>query len=55
MKKHMTPYKNQFCCAILVELVDGLQTNEGNVHATNPATGLYGPVCDNNWDINDVS
>ena len=35
--------------------MDGLKPNEGNVHATNPASGLFGPVCDNNWDINDVS
>ena len=27
----------------------------GNVFAKNPVTGIYGPVCDDFWDINDVS
>ena len=27
----------------------------GNVYARNPETGGFGPVCDDDWDINDVS
>ena len=27
----------------------------GDVYARNPETQVFGPVCDENWDINDVS
>ena len=36
-------------------LVGGETELSGNVYALNPATGIYGPVCDDNWDIEDVS
>ena len=28
---------------------------EGNVYAKNLETGLYGPVCDDKWTIENVS
>jgi hypothetical protein len=37
-----------------VVLVGGPNNAAGNVFARNPATGIYGPVCDDNWDILDV-
>jgi len=37
-----------------VALVGGSSDNEGNVFATNPTTGFYGPVCDDGWAINEV-
>jgi hypothetical protein len=37
-----------------VVLVGGSSTGSGNVFARNPTTGIYGPVCDDNWDIADV-
>ena len=40
---------------LTVELIGGTSQGSGNVFATNPTTGIYGPVCDDNWDINDVS
>lgn len=36
-------------------LVGGTVNGTGNVFAKNPVTGIYGPVCDDFWDINDVS
>ena len=35
-----------------VELVGGSAPHEGNVHARNPATGIFGPVCDDGFDWN---
>ena len=26
-----------------------------NVYAKDPADGIYGPICDQSWDFNDVS
>ena len=46
--------KNGFCLAAVV-LVGGTTTGNGNVFARNPTTGIYGPVCDDLWDINDVT
>ena len=37
-----------------VVLLDGATGNEGNVYATNPSTHIFGPICDNGWDILDV-
>ncbi len=37
-----------------VVLIGGNTTGTGNVFARNPTTGIYGPVCDDNWDILDV-
>jgi hypothetical protein len=39
----------------LVTLVGGSTPGTGNVYAKNPATGIYGQVCDRLWDIADVS
>jgi hypothetical protein len=39
----------------LVYLVGGQSDREGNVYATNPDTGISGPVCDDTWDQSDVS
>ena len=38
-----------------VVLVGGTATGNGNVFARNPTNGIYGPVCDDSWDISDVS
>jgi hypothetical protein len=37
-----------------VKLVGGSNELEGNVFAKNPKTELYGPVCDDNWTIENV-
>ena len=34
-----------------VQLVGGSNPNEGNVYAQNPVTGIYGPVCDDGFDL----
>lgn len=36
-------------------LVGGSTTGRGNVYARNPTTGIYGPVCDDFWNLNAVS
>jgi len=38
-----------------VVLIGGTVNGTGNVYARNPATGIYGPVCDDLWSIEDVS
>ena len=38
-----------------VQLIGGSSSKEGNVFARNSATGLYGPVCDDEWTIENVS
>ncbi len=38
-----------------VFLVGGETEKRGNVYAINPVTGIDGPVCDDFWDLNDVS
>jgi len=35
-------------------LVGGNGPHEGNVYARNPITGIFGPVCDDAWDIRSV-
>ena len=40
---------------VLVYLVGGTNSKEGNVFALNPDTGVDGPICDHNWDAADVS
>jgi hypothetical protein len=40
---------------ILVHLVGGIDVSEGNVLAYNPANGMYGPVCDDMWNLDDVT
>jgi hypothetical protein len=37
---------------ISVQLVGGEQ---GNLHAKNPKTGIFGPVCDDTWNMKAVS
>ena len=36
-------------------MVGGTVNWAGNVFALNPTTGIYGPVCDDAWDLADVS
>jgi hypothetical protein len=36
-------------------LVGGTTNGTGNVFARNPATGVYGPVCDDAWNMADVN
>jgi hypothetical protein len=31
-----------------------LQPYEGNVFATNPTSGIFGPICDDFWSMKDV-
>jgi hypothetical protein len=38
-----------------VYLVGGETAKRGNVYAINPVTGIDGPVCDDFWDLVDVS
>ncbi len=38
-----------------VALVGGAASNEGYLYATNPATGIYGPVCDDYFTMTSVS
>jgi len=38
-----------------VVLIGGSGNNSGNIFARNPTTGIYGPVCDDNFGIVDVS
>ena len=40
---------------MIVTLVGGFSSYSGNVFARNPVTGVYGPVCDDYWSIEDVS
>ena len=49
----MCPYCYNFLM-FLVDLAGGSSASSGNVYAVNPTTGVYGPVCDDNWDIDDV-
>ena len=35
-------------------LVGGTANGNWNVFARNPTTGVYGQVCDDSWDLNDV-
>jgi hypothetical protein len=35
-------------------LVGGTTNGTGNVFSRNPTTGIYGPVCDDAWGIEDV-
>jgi hypothetical protein len=46
-----------FLLLLAVKLVGGSGPFEGYLYATNPATGIYGPVCDDYIDqnINGVS
>jgi hypothetical protein len=44
-----------FFLRVTVDLLGGPTPNSGNVFATNPASGTYGPVCDDGWDQSDVS
>jgi len=37
-----------------VVLKGGKTSNEGDVYARNPTTGIYGPVCSNNWIAENV-
>ena len=51
----MNYFDHMFCLCVLVSLVGGDSPEEGNVYAKNPSTGIYGPVCDDLWDLQDVS
>ncbi len=39
---------------ISVMLKGGTKKNMGNVFALNSLTGTFGPVCDDDWSIEDV-
>jgi len=38
-----------------VKLMGGSSKLEGNVFARNPTTKVFGPVCDDEWTIENVS
>jgi hypothetical protein len=38
-----------------ITLVGGNSSTNGNVFSTNPITGFYGPVCDDGWDLIQVT
>ncbi len=38
----------------MIALIGGTSNGTGNVFARNPTTGIYGPVCDDFWEIADV-
>jgi hypothetical protein len=38
-----------------VKLIGGSSKLEGNVFARNPNTKVFGPVCDDEWTIENVS
>jgi len=38
-----------------VGLIGGDDSMSGNVFAKNPSTGIYGPVCDTYWGMEEVS
>jgi len=40
---------------LTVYLVGGASSNEGNVFAFNPDSGIFGPICEDTWDKHDVS
>jgi hypothetical protein len=40
---------------VTVELKGGKTRNMGNVFALNSQTGNFGPICDDDWSIEDVS
>ncbi len=40
---------------ILVQLIGGNVSSEGNVVAFNPETGILGPICDDSWNLKGVS
>ena len=40
---------------ILVQLIRGNFSSEGNVFAFNPETGILGPICDDSWNLEGVS
>jgi hypothetical protein len=40
--------------SVSVALIGGHSEKEGNVYALNPSTGVFGPVCDDNWDLTAV-
>ncbi len=44
---------NHFKAAVV--LVGGPDSSSGNVFARNPTTGVYGPVCDDNFELVDVT
>ena len=53
--KYSFPYLINHCLNIIsltVQLVGGEQ---GNLHAKNPKTGIFGPVCDDTWNMKAVS
>jgi hypothetical protein len=42
-----------FCTAVV--LIGGTAIGTENVYARNPTNGIYGPVCDDFWDMADVN
>ena len=37
-----------------MQLIGGSVAGTGNIFARNPTTGIYGPVCDDNFALPDV-
>jgi hypothetical protein len=52
---HFNSHFNQlFWISVSVALIGGNSEKEGNAYALNPSTGVFGPVCDDNWDLTAV-
>ena len=39
----------------MISLLNGIDSTQGNVFVTNPDTGAFGAVCDDNWNMYSVS
>jgi hypothetical protein len=49
------PYsKSLYLCFSIVKLAGGSNFKEGNVYAMNPDSEMFGPVCDDQWTLENV-
>ena len=53
--KNQTNHLELLCAFSAVVLVGGTGPQQGYVYAFNPVTKIYGPVCDDYFDIKAVS
>jgi hypothetical protein len=43
-----------YLCFSIVKLAGGSNFKEGNVYAMNPDSEMFGPVCDDQWTLENV-